>query len=168
MVDLVELRVTRSLIKGSLWRGVIGLVTVRAPVPLIHAGVRIEDDHPPVPVPVRDKDFIRLGINCHIGGLAQMPYIVAVVPRSASSDLQQKLSLVVEFQDLVFAGAICTASRNPDVVLVVDVYAVLVVFQRPLVPFPWTVPTLEQFPSRVELHHDGSRPATRLLFRHAC
>src|SRR5713226_9018397 len=70
---LVELRVTRSLIEGGLWRGVIGLVTVRAPVPPIHAGVRIEDYHPSVPVPVRDKDFIRLGINCHIGGLAQMP-----------------------------------------------------------------------------------------------
>src|SRR6266849_5708253 len=168
MVDLVELRVTWSLVEGGLWRGVIGLVTVRAPVPPIHAGVRIEDYHPPVPVPVRDKDFIRLGINCHIGGLAQMPYIVAVVTRSASSDLEQKFSLVVEFQDLVVAGPVCTASRNPDVVLVVDVYAVLVVFQRPLVPFPRTVPALEQSPSRVELHHDGRWLATRLLFRHAC
>src|ERR1700686_4398718 len=139
MVDLVELRVTRSLIEGGLWRSVIGLVTIRAPVPPIHAGVRIEDYHPSVPVPVRDKDFIRLGVNSHIGGLAQLPYIVAFVTRSASSDLQQKLSLVVEFQDLVFAGAVCTASRNPDVVLVVDVYAVLVVFQRPLVAFPRTV-----------------------------
>src|SRR6202521_2967358 len=138
MVDLVELRVTRSLIEGGLWRSVIGLVTVRAPVPPIHAGVGIEDYHPSVPVPVRDKDFIRLGINCHIGGLAQIGDIIAVVTRSASSDLQQKLSLVVEFQDLVFAGPVCTASGNPDVVLVVDVYAVLVVLQRALVSFART------------------------------
>src|SRR5579864_9233367 len=101
MVDLVELRVTRSLIERGLRRGVIGLVTVRPPVPPIHAGVRIEDYYPSVPVPVRDKDFICLGINCHIGGLAEMPCIVAVVARCASSDLQQKLSLVIEFQDLV-------------------------------------------------------------------
>src|ERR1700692_3071836 len=134
MVDLVELRVTRSVIEGGLGRGVIGPMAVSAPVPLILASVRIEDDHAPVPIPVRDKKFIGLGINRHIGGLAQTLCIVAVVPRSAPSDLQQKFSLAVEFQDLVFAGPVGAASRNPHIVLVVDVYAVLVVFQRPLVP----------------------------------
>ena len=120
MVDMVELRVTRALIEGSLWRGVVGLVTVGAPVPPIRARVRIEDDHPPVPVAICDKDFICLGIDRHVGGLAETLSIVAVVARSASSDLQQKLSAVVEFQDLVFALPVGTASRNPDVVLVVD------------------------------------------------
>src|SRR5258708_20240741 len=96
-----------------------------------------------------------MGITRHIGGLPEIPSIVAIVTRAASSDLQQKLSLVVEFQDLVFAGPVCTASRNPDVVLIVDEYAVLVVFQGPLVPFARTVPPLEQLAARVELHATG-------------
>ena len=126
MVDLVELRISRTFITGRFRRGVVGLVTVCTPVPFVGSGVGIEDDHAPVPISVRYEEFIGLRINGHIGGLAEIHGIVAVVPIAPSSDLQQKLSFVIELQDLVFAGSICTAPGNPDVVLVVDEDAVLI------------------------------------------
>ncbi len=71
MVDLVKLGVARTLIDRVLRRGIVGLVPVGAPMSLVYARVRIEHDHPTVPVPVGNEDFVRPRIQCHIGGLTQ-------------------------------------------------------------------------------------------------
>src|SRR5262249_11484401 len=127
MMNLVELRVARALRSGSLRRAIVGPIAIGAPMAFIGAVVGIEKDYPPVPVSVRYKNFIGLGVNHHIRRLAEIGSIVTIVARSSPSDLQQKLSLAVEFQDLIFAGSISTSACNPHIVLIVDIYTVLVI-----------------------------------------
>ncbi len=57
--------------------GVVGLVAVGAPMPLVLAGIGVEHDHAMIPVAVGDIQLIGLGIDERLGGQPQILDIVA-------------------------------------------------------------------------------------------
>ena len=65
-----------------------------------------------------------------------------------------------------FAGALDPAAGYPHVVQVVNVNAVFVIFQRPLVSVTRAIPALQQLARRIELHHHRRCFTARLPLRH--
>ena len=82
----------------------------------------IEYDYTPIAVAVGNKHFVAVCIHRDGCGAAQMFGVVAVGGDTTFADLQQKLSIFGEFQDLPVA---ITVARQPDAVIGVDRYAVL-------------------------------------------
>ena len=101
---------------------IVGLLPVRAPVSLVLAGVSVEHNHAVIAVAVGDIDLVGLRVHRHIRGASEILGVVAVVLRTLMADLQQKLALLRELQNLRIAPAV---ARKPDIVLVVDENAVL-------------------------------------------
>src|SRR5207302_6350795 len=89
---------------------------------LVLAGVGVEHDHAPIAVAVGNKHLVGLRIYGNAGRPAQMLGVVAVGGHAAVADLQQKLSVLGEFQDLPVAIAV---AGQPDVVLVINSDAML-------------------------------------------
>ena len=79
--------------------------------------IGIEDDNPPVPVPVCNEHFIGLRVDRQVGGLAEIRHVVAAGPTPAMSDLQEEFAAAVELQDLVFGRPVRASPGDPDVVL---------------------------------------------------
>ena len=127
-----------------VWRKfrVVGLVAVCAPVPLVFACVRIEDDHPAVAVAVGHIQFVGLRVDQRLRRQPQIVRIVAALALIRLADLHQELAGLRELQEhavvhrtgrrhLAFIG--CEGGRllaaavaaDPDVAFVVDVDAVV-------------------------------------------
>ena len=121
---------------------VVGLVAVRAPVPLVFAGIGVEDDHPAVAVAVGDIQFVGLRVDERLGGQPQILGIVAALALIGLADLHQELAGLRELQNHAVvdrpAAAILLSSAasggrllaaaiaaDPDVAFVVDVDAVI-------------------------------------------
>ena len=79
-------------------RRIVGLVAVRAPVPLVLAGVCIEYDHAMIHVAVRHVDFVGRRIDDHVRGAAKVLGIVAAAVFPFVADLQQELTIATELQ----------------------------------------------------------------------
>src|SRR5215471_14503446 len=78
-------------------------------------------------------------------------------------DLQDKLALVCELQDLVVLFGV---AAKPDIVLVVDEYTVL--GGEPFVSWPGTAPSLKKRSICVELQNRWSGDTTLCLWRLQC
>src|ERR1700752_4938045 len=143
-MHLVELRIARALIPRLSRSRIIRPVAVRTPVPLVRTGVGIEDDDAPVAVPVGNEQFVGRRVDSHVGGLTEIRRVVAAGAAPTTADLQEKLALAVELEDLVLTRSGCASPGDPDVVLMIDEDPVLVVGERPFVTVARTVPALEE------------------------
>ena len=124
---------------------------VGAPVPLVLAGVGVEDDDAAVAVAVGHVDLVGLGVDADVGRAAQARGVVAAAQRAGAPDLQQERPVARELQDLPVTLPI---AADPDVVEVVDEDAVLLV--GPLVAVAGAAPGLDDVALLVELD-DGRR-----------
>ena len=132
---------------------------------LVGAGLRVEHDHAPIAVAVRDEDFVGPIVGEHVRrtieprGVTRTRALAAVV----LADLVDEFSIRREVQDLV---AIVVAA-DPDGAVLVDVQAVLV--RHPLVAVTRAAPVAQQISVDVELHDRRRRLAAfglgRVLLR---
>ena len=120
-------------------------------MPLVGAGVRIEDDHAMVDVAIGNKQLVRVVIHDHVRGAAEIRGVVAALALSLPPDLHQELSGSCELQNLCVLVA---AAAEPDIVSIVYMNAVLEL--RPLVPGCWTAPKRDEGSLCVEFK-DGRR-----------
>src|SRR5437764_14897380 len=111
------------------------LVAVRPPVPLVLAGVRVEDDDAPVAVSVADVDLIGGDVFPDLCRLPEVLDVVAAVVDAVLADLEQKLAGGVELQHLRVAW---TIAGQPDVAAMIDGDAMVAV--RPVVALTRTSP----------------------------
>src|SRR5437899_1394022 len=121
-VRRVELLRSRTGHLAGLRSLVVRLVAVGAPVALVGAGVGVEHDDAAVAVAVGNKHLVGLVIHGDAGRPAQVRCVVAVDGHAALADLQQKLSVLAELEDLTVAVAV---TGEPDIVPGVNGYAVL-------------------------------------------
>src|SRR5205814_1439951 len=91
-------------------------------MPLVGAGVGVEHDDAAIAVTIGNKHFVRLVIHGDAGRPAQVRGVVAVDGHAAPADLQQKLSVLAELENLAVAVAV---TGEPDVVPGVNGNAVL-------------------------------------------
>ena len=131
-----------------------GRPAVRAPVPLVLAGIGIEHDDAAVAVAVGHVDLVGLGVDADVGRTPQPRRVVAAAERAGAADLQQERAVARELQDLAVTLPV---APDPDVVQVVDEDAVLLV--RPLVAVAGTAPGLDDVALLVELDHRRRRHA---------
>src|SRR5437879_4039996 len=82
-------------------RRIVGLVTVRAPVPFVLAGFGIEDDHPMIAVAIGDVQLVGLWIDEHLGGALEVLGVVAALALAWLADLHQELAGLGELQNHV-------------------------------------------------------------------
>src|SRR5437660_4894586 len=121
-VRRVELLRSRTRCLARLGGLVIRLVAVGTPMALVGTGVAVEYDDAAVAVTIGNKHLVGLIVDGDARRPAQMRCIVAVDAYAASADLQQKLSLLAEFEDLAVAVPI---AGEPDIVLRINGDAVL-------------------------------------------
>ena len=133
-------------------RGVVRLVAVRSPVPLVGAGLGVEHNHAAISVPIRDEDFIGRSVHGNSGRLVDVFRIVAASGLAVSTDLQQKLSGLGEFQKV---RVLLAVAGDPHVVFVVDEDAVLGI--GPVVALPRTTPGLKEIPGLIEFQNRRRR-----------
>src|SRR5262249_32878790 len=91
-------------------------------VTLVRAAISIEHDHAPIAVSVGNRRVVGFRVPGDARRTAQMRGVATVGLHAALADLQQKLAVLGEFQDLSVAVAV---ARQPDIILVVDSNAVL-------------------------------------------
>ena len=125
--ELLRRRGVRRMVVSE--RFVVRSVAVRAEVPLVGSGIRIEDDHPPVAVAIRNPHLVGLGIDRHVGWETEHVRVVAAVWWGLLTDLKEDLPVGRELQD---AGVLPRARRDPHVALMVDGHPVF--FLEPVVP----------------------------------
>ena len=81
--------------RDGLYGGIFassGLLTVGAPVPLVRAGVGVEDDDAPVPVAVGDIHFVGRRIGEDLRRLPEVLHVIAAVVDAVLPQLQQESS----------------------------------------------------------------------------
>ena len=118
-------------------------------MPFVFTSVGVEDNHPPVTITVGDIDFIGCGIRIDLRRPPEVEQVVTSVMSSLFADLQQELTLLVEFQNLRVGVSI---AANPNVSLVIDGDAVITL--RPFVSRAGTSPGVNEIPLRIKLE-DG-------------
>src|ERR1700681_4338150 len=79
--------------------GVVRLLAVGAPVPLVLAGVGIIDHDAMIAVAVGDEQFIGLRVNKCLGDSLYVVGVIAALALPRLADLKQKFSRRGEFQD---------------------------------------------------------------------
>src|SRR5262249_33376071 len=89
-------RVAKRLHARIAWRPAVG-----APVPLVGAGLRVEDDHAVVLVAGGDEHLVRRRIDVHVRGPAEVRGVTVAAGLIRFADLQEELSLTRELEDLV-------------------------------------------------------------------
>ena len=90
---------------------VVGLVAVGAPVPLVLAGIRVEDDHAAVAVAVRDVQLVRLRIDQRLGRQPEIRrYRCCPCSGSACRSASGTFPLCVNFRTKLS----CTAPAPPS------------------------------------------------------
>jgi hypothetical protein len=123
-------------------------------VATVLAGVRIEDDDPPIHIAVGDVDLVALRVHLDGGRAAEQPRVVAAAGLPADADLQHEPAVARELQHLRHRAA--GTAADPDVARVIDVDAVLADAHagfRPVVAFPRPAPRPHDVAVRVELDH---------------
>ena len=162
----VELLRQGSVPRERRLGGVVGRIAVGAPVTPVLAGVRVEDDHPPVGVAVADVDLVGRGVDEDAGRLAEEAGAAAARGAAAElADLQQEVAFRGELEHVGVvgggpAGQVVgepAAEADPDVVPVVDVNAVRL--GAPRVPVARPAPAVDDVAGRIE--GDDRRGALR-------
>src|SRR5688572_214205 len=120
--------------------GIIRLLTVCAPVPFVGASLRVEHNHPMVPVrfTVRDIELVAARIHAHLRRLAHVCRDVTSPTLPGTADLRQELSCAGEREDVRVPFAV---AADPDAVPRVDGNAMDLL--RPLVAFSRASPRLD-------------------------
>src|SRR5206468_9718903 len=121
-VRRVELLRSRTARLASFRGLVVRLVAVRAPVALVGTGLGVEHDDAAVTITVGNKHLVGLVVHRNSCRPAQVRCVIAIDSHAALPDLQQKLSVFGELEDLTIAVAV---TGEPDVVLRINGDAVL-------------------------------------------
>src|SRR5262245_32863589 len=108
-------------------------------MPLVLAGVDVEDDDAAIAVSVANVDLVGRDVFPDLGWLPQVLDVVAAVVDAVLADLQQELAGAVELQDL---RVLLTIPREPHVATTIDGDAVVAV--RPVVPGTGPTPRLHE------------------------
>ena len=138
-------------------RHVDRLVPERAPQALERAGIGVEHDDPAVAVAVGDHRLVRLLHDLHVRRLVEVRRVLVALALVAHPDLLDELALARELEQHVVGSRrhpdlhVRVVAADPDVVLVVDVDAVLGV--RPLQTLGGAAPRLQELAVLVELQH---------------
>src|SRR5439155_11190353 len=107
---------TRIAASWRLWI-VVGRLPVGTPHSLECACIRIEHNHPMVPIAVSNVHLIGLRIDGDVGWSAQVLCVAAPATPAPVTNLEQEFPVLSEFEYLcIFAARPC----EPDVVLVID------------------------------------------------
>src|SRR5690348_16140647 len=114
----------------------------------VGAGLGIEDDDAPVSIAVGDIDLVSGFVHVDVGRAAEVLRIIAAFVLSCFADLQYKLSIEREFEDLVVFRVI---AADPDEIGVVHEDAVLL--RRPFISAAWPAPGTNQLTLLIELQH---------------
>src|SRR5262245_19276343 len=80
---------------------IVRLLTVRSPVPLVRAGIRVKNDDAVIEVSVCHEQFIRLRVHEQASRSSQVRSIVAALILSRVTDLYEEFPFARELQDLV-------------------------------------------------------------------
>ena len=75
-------------------------------MPLVLAGIGVEDRDAPVDVPVGDEDFVGLRVVERLGWRSEVRFVVAAGALAEAADLQKELAVPIELQDLRVALAV--------------------------------------------------------------
>src|SRR5262249_11768022 len=143
---------------GRIVRRLLAIVprlAIGAPMSLVSAGVGIEYDDAMVAVAVGDVNLVGRRIDFSIGRSTQPSGIGAAGLRAGFADLQHKLSVLGEFQQMAI---VVTVAADPDESLMVKVDAVLVL--EPVITLSRPAPASQQIAVLIELHHRGRRRTT--------
>src|SRR5438045_9639456 len=89
---------------------VAGLISIRAPVTLVFAGLGVIHNHAVVPVAVRDVRFVFLFVDGNLGRASQILRVVAALALARLSDLKEESSGLRQLQDHRVVGQ---PKRNP-------------------------------------------------------
>ncbi len=87
--------------------GVVGLMSVGAPMALVLAGIRIEHNHTMIAVAVGDVHLIRLLVDKRLGRQPQIFDVVAALAMARFADLHQELAVLRKFQHLIVEVGRC-------------------------------------------------------------
>jgi hypothetical protein len=107
-----------------------------------------------IEITVGDIDLVGGGIDRHVRGLAKPRGIQAVGLVALLADLHDEFSVARELQYVAIALAV---GGEPDKTFLIDIDAVLIV--RPVIPFAFAAPRLDQVSLLIELHHRRCRHA---------
>lgn len=116
-------------------RSVRGRIAERAPHSPELPGLRIQHDHPPVPVSVRHKRFTRRGIHVRVCCPVHILRVCVAATPVRAADLHDEFTVRGGFQELVVALA---APGDPDEAVVIHEDPVL--GSRPLMAGPLPSP----------------------------
>jgi hypothetical protein len=123
-------------------------------VALVGPRLGVEDDHAVVAIPVGDDELAGGGIHHHVGRPVEALGVLVVADHARLADLQEQLPGPGELED---HPVLRTVAGQPNVVLIVDVDAVLVL--RPRLPGGRATPRLHERAGLVELEYGRCRPA---------
>src|SRR5204862_7435448 len=112
---------------------------VGAPMPLVLAGVGIQDDDAAIAVTVADVDLVGRDVFPDLRRLPEVAGVVAAVVDTVLADLQQEGAAAAELEDLRVFRAV---AGEPDVPLVIDGEAMVAV--GPVVARSRSTPRLHQ------------------------
>src|SRR4029077_17461794 len=129
-------------------RGVVGLLSVGAPVSLDLASVGVHHRHPPVAVAVGHVAFIGLRIDVDLRHTPEVLGIVAAGILALMAGLQHELAVLAEFEDL---SIFCAITTEPNIALMVDKDAVHRFW--PFVAFAWSAPRTDGVAVLIEREH---------------
>ena len=127
---------------------ITGRTAVGAPVPLVGAGRRVEDDDAVIAVAVGDEELVRRGIHPCVGRPVEILGVGVALGHAGLADLHDEAAVARELEDL---GVLLGIAREPDIVLRVHEDPVLGL--RPVITRTRAAPGLDQIALVVELHH---------------
>src|SRR5436190_15497346 len=130
------------------------LVAIGAPVALVGAGLGVKHHHAAVRVAVGGKHFLRRFVDGNVCRRAKPLGRIAVVSLPLLPDLQDKLAVHREFEQLPVLLAI---AGEPDEVVVVDENTMLAL--GPFIARTWTAPVTNEVAGLVEDEHRRRRDA---------
>ena len=164
MNGIPELGRGRSLRIVEAEVAIVGLLPVRAPIPLELSRGPIEHGDAFVEVPVGDEGFFTAGVEGDLGHSPEVLLVVApagelrlrpgralVASRSGVSELLQELSIPRELKDVRISLPV---AADPEVIHGVD--GDPVVRLRPVVPRAGAAPVTDEVPLGVELQNGRS------------
>ena len=132
-------------------------------MPLVRPFIPVEHDHAVIAVAVGHEHFVGRWIDFDIGRAAEVRGVVAALALALVPDLQQKLPVSCELQDL---RILCVVATGPDVTSVIDVESVL--RQRPLVTGARAPEVPQEVARLIELENLWRRYATFAGWRLRC
>jgi len=119
-------------------------------MPFVSAGVRVENDHPPIQVAIRDEDLVGLLIYRDGCGLTQSRRVVAAAGFPLLANLQQELPVVRKLQDLAVVAA---GAGEPDITSVIDEKSLFAV--GPFIARAGSAPGLDDVPVQIKFQNRG-------------